>query len=1714
MAVPKGTRSTTNVDRRRRSKRAPVEVDFTPFPVVPKGKTPESVTQFKRTQARRAQKAEIAARQSEALLRTAFREPARERVAKYGFVGASAVSQLQNQVAAERRRQEAIRDRQRAAREDAERRSRQRAEGWRGRALGGIPLVGGLLRQPEVAQPALNLGESAGYLGGSLAGKVAELFQTPTYGGVRGRYSPAAIQVGAGAPVAVRATQEAAPMLAKILAGGGGGVTGGVRNPGRVAEEFVEIAKGGTQMVGMVAAMASPSVTKRQRQQMAEQVIDSAIDDWMRRYGPDTSINEAFEIGQENPVSSTLDAIAVLAPGAKAASIARYLKAGATFKEARMLSRTPARAPEILGERAPKRAVRNVRVYGRGETPYDVEISQSRSPIMRTAGRGYDIAGRAVERLPGGQRVPLVTPSRRGIRAEKQRLRRDERRAIAAGQVLWRDVNEFTRGKRTVRKAGRREQDVGAGAALSYAMQKPADVDTGEWLQALRTDIEQMLEGRAIERTGEPSAAEAKLARRLERFRKTVDRASSARWQRRVDEISREQERINGAILDNEQEVKATRAARAEIEADPDLDEATKVDMLASYDADLQRLDGERAALREELAPFEVEQAPVVSPSRDQLEERIQSLPNVTPDQAQGVLGLLDARARSWATKEGRDPGEWYDDPNGFGVEDVKLIRDVTDLPERVRTDIEAGTQPVRAMAQTRQSDLLGAVEYLNSEDGARIVYLTEQADVSTLLSELIGHSTREMKAAYPDEFAAVENLIGRELGDWTTDDHERFNRTFERWVSSGRAPTPELVPVFARIKTWMRSIYGGLQKIMGENVPLEVSSLFETYFGAYDDVNVFRVAAMETKIPEDVRVGYYGALFDFTGEELAQLRRRNDARAYARSLEGMKAKIDELQGKDDLTADEIELLNTKSAEYHKLSSQAAYDAADRETKLRRRLVEIDKAMTNPGGRRYEGALDSLNALMDMREEIFRSIFGDKYDTVFDNREDLLADWLVDQGLLAPDFEKGSARYVPHLPEGGGAAPRGIVAPARALVSRVIGKTDTRLLNLHRRNSLQRWQKGDYWADPIAVFEAWQNAASFAYVHGLKERMWDIGRPLRVDEPVPEGVYVINRNGIPIPNLQKRSLQPGATRDVQDVLDALDARDPEKVDKVMLDYTQDIFMKPEDLAKKIEGGVDPDTLDLRIVDARIVDGLFRPLKGSSTLAGQLLIDIPSTLSRWSLIYSNPSYVPIQFIGNVGFLLGQQGPWAVRNLVRASSMALKNRRLFDEVGAEVGELPSFAAISRGRARSGRGERSRAAERKVLGGLSFIPDKIPRTAAWIYEARREGFKSEDDIFRLLRSKDAQAVRTRNIISERATEVMVNFDRLSDVERMYLTRVLFVWPWIRGATAWPFYYAREFPVQTAVASEVALALEERRDEMVGETSVFRESLFPIEKKDGKLQVLNPGSISPTGTVAESVESLRQNILSLLSGEEAERGHRLVDYVSPLIQLATMGGAQYGEFGQKMSTRDLLLDNALSFVPYLGTVQQATDPSKVSTIFDDRSAKGVLKRRFARITPEQVDLARLNALAPEGEKTTESKIRAKEDDLRKEIRKLGGDPLIPRSVTYSLGLQEIYGDARENLKEQLRRQRNYHPGPGRTEPDLSDQQEAALAYAMVERYAPGLAENMLAPDQVPGDMLDAYTNAILWGNKEYRVEGLFQPLTDFRAEIQKEKRRQKKGS
>lgn len=234
------------------------------------------------------------------------------------------------------------------------------------------------------------------------------------------------------------------------------------------------------------------------------------------------------------------------------------------------------------------------------------------------------------------------------------------------------------------------------------------------------------------------------------------------------------------------------------------------------------------------------------------------------------------------------------------------------------------------------------------------------------------------------------------------------------------------------------------------------------------------------------------------------------------------------------------------------------------------------------------------------------------------------------------------------------------------------------------------------------------------------------------------------------------------------------------------------------------------------------------------------IDAINDLQKIMVLYLNPAYIPINLVGNLVMNVMQQGVFTPVNLWRS---ALAHQWLDGWERKAIDNAMGNGLTASLAMKSGPGQFIH----NTLGfWINQAVDLVPRRAAWMHEARNAGFKSKEAMRDLIRRADAgdkQAVEDMAQIAYKANDAIVDYERMSPIEREITSRVIFFYPWLKGATRYTMRFGLEHPVQ---ATALMLAAEhgytvQRQD--LGAAPSYESTDVPLSAKSVGLQVGIPG-------------------------------------------------------------------------------------------------------------------------------------------------------------------------------------------------------------------------------------------------------------------------------
>ena len=187
----------------------------------------------------------------------------------------------------------------------------------------------------------------------------------------------------------------------------------------------------------------------------------------------------------------------------------------------------------------------------------------------------------------------------------------------------------------------------------------------------------------------------------------------------------------------------------------------------------------------------------------DKALEKVRAEPTVWPDElAKALEGLVGKKVEH----------RYIDGSYNYVVFDDRLVK-VLDYEQKGRG---------RYLPDDR------VIELFKSHDRTTFVHESAHDILEALHTYAQGE---DVAPAAAREWAVVQKFLGAENGkELTRDQHEKFARSWEEYLSEGKAPTPELQSVFDRFKAWMAEVYGDAKAALGGQLNDEMRSFFDRH--------------------------------------------------------------------------------------------------------------------------------------------------------------------------------------------------------------------------------------------------------------------------------------------------------------------------------------------------------------------------------------------------------------------------------------------------------------------------------------------------------------------------------------------------------------------------------------------------------------------------------------------------------------------------------------------------------------------------------------------------------------------------------------------------------------------------------------------------------------------------------------------------------------------
>jgi hypothetical protein len=303
-------------------------------------------------------------------------------------------------------------------------------------------------------------------------------------------------------------------------------------------------------------------------------------------------------------------------------------------------------------------------------------------------------------------------------------------------------------------------------------------------------------------------------------------------------------------------------------------------------------------------------------------------------------------------------------------------------------------------------------------------------------------------------------------------------------------------------------------------------------------------------------------------------------------------------------------------------------------------------------------------------------------------------------------------------------------------------------------------------------------------------------------------------------------------------------------------------------------GVGEKTAGVKWVPRQMLAGMNQPFARSGWAPGVAALDTVLNLVKLGIIPLKPAYITANAIGNALFNAFQQGVFIPRNWGQATRLLRDDR-----IGPPLRELMGSGgaqAILQGNPKGILGP----AMHKYSNVLSEVMlEPMMRGSAFVHEARRFGHKTDAQMYRLM--TDPKMRDDLSEITRRSKDAIIDYDRLGPNEKAIARRVLFIYPWVKGATLYAGHFLMEHPVQAGAYSAISQVGREEAQRELGDMPSWAKGSFKVGGTSDNPLMVNPTSISPLSQAAQ----IGASALGALTGEGGS-AETLGGLLHPLIQ------------------------------------------------------------------------------------------------------------------------------------------------------------------------------------------------------------------------------------
>jgi hypothetical protein len=311
------------------------------------------------------------------------------------------------------------------------------------------------------------------------------------------------------------------------------------------------------------------------------------------------------------------------------------------------------------------------------------------------------------------------------------------------------------------------------------------------------------------------------------------------------------------------------------------------------------------------------------------------------------------------------------------------------------------------------------------------------------------------------------------------------------------------------------------------------------------------------------------------------------------------------------------------------------------------------------------------------------------------------------------------------------------------------------------------------------------------------------------------------------------------------------------------------------------------------VNRHLLGGLDKTSAPLSAVTGSRPVrafDAINNAQKGVILYLKPAYAVPNLLGNVGLNIVQQGPVGfARSLTRTAVLSLRRPDLAARIDPLMGEGIAQAIGSE----AGLGQR---AVQAAANAWSKPVDTPFRRSAFLHEAWQEGYRTPTQLEQLL--TDPEHFNKLSEVTQRANREIIDYGNLSPRERELIRRVVFFYPWVRGATVYAGHFLTSHPLQAAGAQALGTQGYRQAQAELGSVPSYLEGLF----RTGTAPSGNPLTVNPTAAaILQTPAQVAAAVASFIGG----RGNigtvgDLENLPTPALQLLLAQATHQGPTGK----------------------------------------------------------------------------------------------------------------------------------------------------------------------------------------------------------------------